>query len=160
MALMSSFPYLEPAHCSMSSSNCCFLTSIQISQEADQVDISFRIFQFVVIHTVKGFGIVNEAKKDVFLEFSCFFYNPTDGGNLISGSAAPSKSVLNIWKFLVHFFLYILFYFIYLLFILLATNFFFFTIFFSPLVPFFFNFFFFLICNIVLVFPYTHIVEA
>ena len=56
--------------------------------------------QFVVIHTVKGFSIVNEA--DVFLEFSCFFYDPMDIGNLISGSSAFSKSSLNIWKFSVH----------------------------------------------------------
>ena len=58
--------------------------------------------QFVVIHTVKGFSIVNEAEVDVFLEFSCFLYDPTDVGNLISGSSAFSKSSLNIWKFLVH----------------------------------------------------------
>ena len=58
--------------------------------------------EFVVIHTVKGFSIVNEAEVDVFLEFSCFFYDPTDVGNLISGSSAFSKSSLNIWKFLVH----------------------------------------------------------
>ena len=56
--------------------------------------------QFVVIHTVRGFSIVNEA--DVFLEFSCFLYDPLDVGNLISGSSAFSKSVLNIWKLLVH----------------------------------------------------------
>ena len=56
--------------------------------------------QFVVIHTGKGFGVVNEA--DVFLEFSCFFYDPMDVGNLISGSSAFSKSSLNIWKFSVH----------------------------------------------------------
>ena len=56
--------------------------------------------QFVVIHTVKGFSEVNEA--DVFLEFSCFFYDPTDVSNLIPGSAAFSKSSLNIWKFLSH----------------------------------------------------------
>ena len=56
--------------------------------------------QFVVIHTVKGFSIVNEA--DVFLEFSCFFYDPLDAGNLISGSSAFSKSHLNIWKFSLH----------------------------------------------------------
>ena len=55
--------------------------------------------QFVVIHTVKGFGIANEAEVDVFLEFSCFFYDPADVGNLISGSAAFSKPRLNIWKF-------------------------------------------------------------
>ena len=56
--------------------------------------------QFVVIYTVKGFGVINEA--DVFLELSCFFYDPTDVGNLISGSSAFSKSSLNIWKFTVH----------------------------------------------------------
>ena len=58
--------------------------------------------QFVVIHIVKGFIIVNEAEVDVFVEFSCFFYDPVDIGNLISGSSAFSKSNLNIWKFLVH----------------------------------------------------------
>ena len=64
--------------------------------------ISFTIFQFFVIHIVKGFGIVNEAKIDIFLELSCFFDDPTDVGNLISGSSAFSKSSLNIGKFLVH----------------------------------------------------------
>ena len=58
--------------------------------------------QFVVIHTVKDFGVVNKAKVDVFLEFSCFFCGPMDVGNLISGSSAFSKSSLNIWKFMVH----------------------------------------------------------
>ena len=58
--------------------------------------------QFVVIHTVKGFGILNKAEVDVSLELSCFFYDPTDVGNLISGSSAFSKSSLNIWKFMVH----------------------------------------------------------
>ena len=58
--------------------------------------------QFVVIHPVKGFSIVSEAEVDVFLELSCFFYDPTDAGNLISGSSAVSKSSLNIWKFSVH----------------------------------------------------------
>ena len=57
---------------------------------------------FVVIHTVKGFGIVNKAEVDVFLELSYFSYDPTDVGNLISGSSAFSKSSLNIWKFSVH----------------------------------------------------------
>ena len=66
------------------------------------IPISWRIFQFVVIHTVKGFGIVNKAEVDVFLELSCFFNDPTDVGNLISGSSAFSKSSLNIWKFMVH----------------------------------------------------------
>ena len=60
--------------------------------------ISLRIFQFVVIHTVKGFGIVNKAEIDVFLELSCFFRDPADVGNLISGSSAFSKTSLNIWK--------------------------------------------------------------
>ena len=58
--------------------------------------------QFVVIHIVKGFNTVNEAEVDVFLEFCCFFYDPADVGNLISGSSAISKSSLNIWKFMVH----------------------------------------------------------
>ena len=58
--------------------------------------------QFVVIHTVKGFGIVNKAQVDVFLEVACFFDDPTDVGNLISGSSAFSKTSLNIWKFTVH----------------------------------------------------------
>ena len=58
--------------------------------------------QFVVIHTVKGFSVVNEAKVYIFLEFSCYFYDPTDVGSLISGSSAFSKSSLNIWKFSVH----------------------------------------------------------
>ena len=90
----------------MSSSNCCFLTCIQISQEAGQVVWYSHLFQnfpqFLVIHTVKGFGIVNEAEVDVFLEFSCYFGDPTDVDNLISGSSASCKSSLNIWKFIVH----------------------------------------------------------
>ena len=82
----------------MSSSNCCLLTYIQISQEAGKVVWYSHLLknfpQLVVIYTVKGFSIVNEA--DVFLEFSCFFYNPADVGNLISGSSAFSKSSFNI----------------------------------------------------------------
>ena len=58
--------------------------------------------QFVVIHTVKGFGIVNKAELDDFMEFCCFFCDLTDVGNLISGSSAFSKSNLNIWKFMIH----------------------------------------------------------
>ena len=58
--------------------------------------------QSIVIHTVKGFGIVNKAEVDIFLEFSCFIDDPTDVGNLISGSSAFSKSSVNIWKFTVH----------------------------------------------------------
>ena len=61
-----------------------------------------NFLQFVLIHTVKGFGVVNEAEVVVFLERSCFFYDPTDVGNLISGSSAFYKASLNIWKFLVH----------------------------------------------------------
>ena len=86
----------------MSSSNCCFLTCIQIFQEAGQVVWYFNLFQnfpqFIVIHTVKGFGIVNKAEIDVFLELSCFFYDPADVGNLVSGSSALSKTSLNIWN--------------------------------------------------------------
>ena len=66
----------------------------------------FHLFQdfpqFLVIHTVKGFGIVNKAELDVFLELSCFFDDPADVGNLIFGSSAFSKTRLNIWKFTVH----------------------------------------------------------
>ena len=58
--------------------------------------------KFVVIHAVKSFNIVNESEVDVFLEFSCFFYDPKDVGNLISGSSAISKSSLNLWNFMVH----------------------------------------------------------
>ena len=92
-------------YCSMFSSNCCFLTCIQISQEGGQVVWCSHLFQNFPVccdHTVKGFGIVNKAEADVFLELSCFFCDPTDVGNLISGSAAFSKSSLNIWKFSVH----------------------------------------------------------
>ena len=103
---MYSFSYLEPVCCSMSSSNCCFLTCIQISQDAGQVVWYSRLFQncpqFVVIHTVKGFGIVNKAEIDVFLELSCFFNDPTDVDSLISGSSALSKTSLNILKLTVH----------------------------------------------------------
>ena len=103
---MYSFSYLEAVFCSMSSSNCCFLTCIQISQEAGQVVWDYHLFQnfpqLMVIHTVKGFGIVNKAEIDVSLGLSCFFDDLTDVGNLISGSCAFSKSSLNIWKFMVH----------------------------------------------------------
>ena len=99
-------PYLESVCCSISSSNCCFLTYIQISQEAGKVVWYVHLFQnfpeFIVIHTVKGFGIVNKAEIDVFLELSCFFDDPTDVGNLISGSSAFSKPSLNVWNFTVH----------------------------------------------------------
>src|SRR5574342_246172 len=103
---MYSFSYLEPVCCSMSSSNCCFLTCIQVSQEVGQVVWYSNLFQnfpqFIVIHTLKGFDIVNKAEIDVFLELSCFFHDSADVGNLISGSSAFSKTSLNIWKFTVH----------------------------------------------------------
>ena len=120
----------------MYNSNCCFLTFIQISQEACQVVWYFNLFllpqanglymltpylmnqeagqmvwyshlfqnfpQFFVIHAVKGFGIVNKAELEGFLELSCFFEDPVDVGNLISGSSAFSKTNLNIWKVMDH----------------------------------------------------------
>ena len=89
----------------MSGSNCCFLTYIQISQEAGKVVWYFHPLknfpQFVVIHTVKGFGLGNETEVDVFLELSCFFDDPAYVGSLISGSSVFSKTSLNIWKFMV-----------------------------------------------------------
>ena len=104
-ALTYSFSYLEPVCWSMSSSTCCFLTCIQVSQEAGQVVWYSHLFQsfpqFIVIHTVKGFGIVNKAEIDIFLECSCFFNDP-DIGNLISCSSALSQISLNIWEFMVH----------------------------------------------------------
>ncbi|XDC72107.1 hypothetical protein R6Z07F_003280 [Ovis aries] len=86
----------------MSSSNCCFLMCIKISQLVWYSHLFQNFSQFIVIHTVKGFGIVNKAEIDVFLELSCFFHDPADVGNLISGSSAFSKTTLNIWKFTVH----------------------------------------------------------
>ena len=89
----------------MSSSNCCFLTWIQVSQKADKVVWYSHLFknfpQFVVIHSIKGFSM-NEEEVDVFLEPSCFFDDLMDAGNLISGSSAFLKSSLYIWKFSVH----------------------------------------------------------
>ena len=91
--------------CSISSSNYCFFICVQISQEVGRVvwysHLLKNFLQFVVIYTVKGFGIVNKAEIDVSLELSCFFYDTTDVDNLISDSSAFSKSSLNIWKFLV-----------------------------------------------------------
>ena len=90
----------------MSSFNYYFLTCIQVSQEAGQVVWYSHLFQylpqFIVIHTVQGFGIVNKVEIDVFLELSCFFDDPVDVGSLISGSSAFSKASSNIWKFMVH----------------------------------------------------------
>ena len=80
----------------MSSSNCCFLTCIQVSQEAGQVVCYSHLLQncpqFIVIQTVKGFDTVKKAEIDVFLKFSCFFYDLADAGNLISGSSIFSKT--------------------------------------------------------------------
>ena len=103
---MYSFPNLELVCCSMSSSNCCFLTRIQISQEEGQVVWYSHLFknisQFVVTHTFKAFGVVRKA--DVFLELSCFFNDLADVGNLICCSSARTRdeSSLNIWTFTVH----------------------------------------------------------
>ena len=92
---MYSFPNSEPVHCSMSGSNCCFLTCIQIlsgGRSGGLVFPSLSEFSTVltVIHAVKLFGVVDKAEVDVFLELSCFFDDPGDGGNLISGSSAFS----------------------------------------------------------------------
>ena len=98
--------WFEPVCCSMSSSNCCFLTCTQISQEAGQVVWCSHILknfpQFIVIHTVKGFGIVSKAEIDVFLELPHFFDDSIDVGNLISCSSAFSRSSLDILKFMFH----------------------------------------------------------
>ena len=99
---MYSFPNLESVQCSMSGSNCCFLSCIQVSQVVWYSHLVKNFPQFVVIHTVKGFSIVNETKVDVFLEFPCFYCDPTDVGYLISGSSAFSKSSLYIWNFSIH----------------------------------------------------------
>ena len=96
------FSYLEPVCCSMSSFNCGFLTCIQISQEVGQVVWYSHLFQnfsqFIVIHKVKGFGIVNKAEIDIFLELSCFFDDPEDVGNLISVSCAFSITMTAAMK--------------------------------------------------------------
>ena len=96
----------------MSSSNYCFLTYIHIYQEAGQMVWYSHLFQnfpqFIVIHTVKGFSIVDKcfsgtlSFSDVLMELSCFSNDPEDVGNLISGSSVFSKTILNIWKFKVH----------------------------------------------------------
>ena len=102
---MYSFPNLEPVCCSMSGSNYCFLTCIQISQEAGQVIWYSHLFknflQFVVIHTVKGFGVINKAGLDALL-VSHLFSDPMGAGKFTFGPSAFSKSSLNIWKFTFH----------------------------------------------------------
>ena len=103
---MYSLPNLEPVCCSMSIFNCCFLTAYKFLRRQVRWSEYSHLFQnfpqFVVIHTVKGFGIINKGGLDVFLELYCFFDDPTDVGNLISSSSAFSKSSLNIWKLTVH----------------------------------------------------------
>ena len=90
----------------MSSSNCCFLTCLQVSQEAGKVVWYPYLFnnlsQFVVIHTVKGFSVVRDAEIDVFLELPCLLHDPTNAGNLVCGSSASSKPSLYVWNFFVH----------------------------------------------------------
>ena len=91
---------MELVCCSMSGSNYCFLIYIQASQEEGQVVWYSHLFQnfpqLIVVHTVKGFSIVNKAEVNVFLVFSCIFSDPTDVANLIFGSSGFSKSSLNI----------------------------------------------------------------
>ena len=103
---MYSFLNLEPVCCSMSGSNCCFSTYIEVSQEVGKVVWYFHLLknfpQLAMIHTVKGFGVVNKAVVDIFLELACFFYYPTVVENLFSDSSAFSKSSLNSWKLWVH----------------------------------------------------------
>ena len=103
---LDSFPNFEPVHCSTSGSNCCFLTRIQVFHEAGKVVWYSHLFKnfppFVVIHTVKGFSVVNEAEVDVFLEFLCLLYDPTGVGNMTSGFSVFSKFNLHPWKFSVH----------------------------------------------------------
>ena len=95
---MYSFSNLDEVCCSMSGSKCCFLTCLQISQDVGKVVwySHLRILNSIVMHTVKGISVVNEAEIDVFLEFSCFIYDLM----VISGSSAFSKYNLSIWKFL------------------------------------------------------------
>ena len=103
---MNSIPNLESVHRHMSSSHCCFLTCIQVSHEAGKVVWCSHLFknfpQFLVVHTIKGCGIVNKADVVISAELSHFLYDPRDVGNLISDSSAISKSSLNIWKLSVH----------------------------------------------------------
>ena len=103
MALSNSFFNPEPVSYSIKDPNYCFFTSMQVSQETGKMVWYSHLFknfpQFVVIHTVKGFGIVNKTEVDIFLEFSSFLYDPANVGNLISGSSSFSKPSLEIWKF-------------------------------------------------------------
>ena len=101
---MYSFPNFEPVYCSMSSSNCCFLTCIQISQEAvrwSDIPTSLRIFH-ILLWSTQSKALAWSMKQIFFWNSLAFSYDPTDVGNLISGSFAFSKSSLNIWKFSIH----------------------------------------------------------
>ena len=102
---MYSFSYLEPFSCSISRSNCCFLTCIEISQESGQVVWYSHLFQNFPVscdtHSQR-FVIVNKTEIDIFMELSCFFHDPADVGNFISDSSAFSITSLNIWKFKIH----------------------------------------------------------
>ena len=97
---MYSFPDLEPVCCSVASWPAYRILWRQVRRSS--IPMSKNFPWFVVIHTVSGFSIITEAEVDVFFEFSCFFCDPADAGNLISGSSTFSKSSLNIWKFSVH----------------------------------------------------------
>ena len=105
-ALTYSFPDLEPVCCSMSVSSYCFLTCIQISQEAGQVVWCSHLLknfpQLSVIHAVKGFGIINKAEIDVFLEFSCFFYDPMDVVNLITSSVLQNLLLCRVFHIAIY----------------------------------------------------------
>ena len=102
---MYSFPNLEPVHCSMSGSDCCFLTCLDVSQEAFEIfwySHLFKNFPYLVDCTESNALAQSMKQSSNFLEFSCFFHDPMDVGNLISNSSAFSKSSWYIWKFLVH----------------------------------------------------------
>ena len=103
---MYSFSFLEAVCFSMSSSNCCFLTCIEVFQEAGQVVCYSHLFQnvpqFTLIHTVKGFGIVNKVEINIFMELSWFSHDPADVGNLISDSSVFFITSLKIWNFTIH----------------------------------------------------------
>ena len=106
MTALSYFLNLEPISCSIQGTNCCFLTNIQVSQETSKMVWYSHLFKsfprFIMIHIVKGFGVVDETEVDVFMEFPSFHYDPANVGDLISGSSSFSKSSLDISKFLVH----------------------------------------------------------
>ena len=102
---MYSLSYLEPICCSMSSSNVASWPAYRFLKSQVRwsgIPTFFRIFHSLLWSTVKGFGIVNKAETDVFLELSCFFHDPVNVGNLISDSSIFSKTSLNIWQFMVH----------------------------------------------------------